>query len=211
MADESSNVVTPDIRDASTTKGDIPAHLRRRYLSDPHGGPGLGFFVDATVSVAAFRDHGDRLPASRTEPQVVRDLVAIAQHRGWTIVQVRGAAAFRRETWMTGRAAGLEVRGYRPTERDVQALARRVEAGRPRQADDTRRPVQKPRQDPEAPGPRSRLKVVEAVVRSRVVEPGDQARILAAARGRIADWLDRGARFDELKIRDRTVRRAPRR
>jgi hypothetical protein len=198
MTDDPENILTPGVRNPSATPGDIPAHMRRRYLSDPHGGPGLGFYVDATVSVAAFRDHGARLTASRTEPSVIRDLVAIARHRGWAIVAVRGAADFRREAWMAGRAAGLEVRGYRPTERDLQALARRLEAR-------TRPPEAAPpdpeprRQTLDASGPRTRLRIIEAVVRDRLVEPGDQARILAAARGRIADWLDRGARFDELR------------
>jgi hypothetical protein len=37
------------------------------------------------------------------------------------------------------------------------------------------------------------MKVVETVVRSRVVEPAEQFRILAVARQRLAGWLERGA------------------
>ena len=155
--------------------------------------------MDTTVTVAAFRDHGRVLTASRTEPQVVRDLVAIARHRGWTTVRVDGADDFRRETWLTARAAGLEVRGYRPTERDRQALDRRVAA---RPAQPTPAPYRE-RAGLADPGPRTRLQIVETVVRNRIVEPADQNRILAAARGRIADWLERGARFDPLPDRKR--------
>jgi hypothetical protein len=34
------------------------------------------------------------------------------------------------------------------------------------------------------------------VVRNRIVEPGDQERILNSARQRLAAWLERGARFE---------------
>jgi len=127
MAVEPANVVTPDADARSVRKGDIPDALRRRYLTDTRGGPGIGYFVDTTVTVAAFRDHGRRLTATRTQPQVVRDLIAIAKHRDWTTVRVQGAPEFRRDVWLSGTLAGLEVRGYRPTERDLQDLARRKE------------------------------------------------------------------------------------
>jgi hypothetical protein len=50
------------------------------------------------------------------------------------------------------------------------------------------------------PGPQSRLKIVETVVRARVTNPDAQARILTAARERLANWLDRGAHFDDLDV-----------
>ena len=159
-------------------------------MTEARGGPGLGFYVDARIETAAFRDHGGRLSTDRNDPQVVRDLVAIAQHRGWTAINVRGHTEFRREVWLAARAAGLDVRGYRPTERDQQEAARRL---RPR--------------EPAAPTPpdaRARLQVVEAVVRNRVVEPSEQARILAAARARLAHWLDRGASFADRTAPDRS-------
>lgn len=200
MPAEPANCLTPQSDARSTQKGDIPDQLRRRYLTDPDGGPGIGFFVDTTVTVAAFRDHGHRLTAARTEPQVVRDLVAIAQHRGWATVKVQGAPDFRREAWRVARLAGLEVQGYRPSARDLQDLARRQE----RRTDRSRQPpAGGSRRGPDATGAEMRMKVVEAVVRNRIVEPAEQDRILAAARDRIAGWLARGARFDDVGGRAR--------
>lgn len=191
---EDLNIVAPESERRITTAGDVPEPLRRRYLTEPRGGPGLGFYVDARIETAAFRDHGGRLTTSRNDPHVVRDLVAIAAHRGWTTISVRGHSEFRREVWLRARAAGLEVKGYRPTERDRQYADR----GR-----DRRSGSPTPPRDAQ-----SRLRVVEAVVRARVVEPADQSRILAAARTRLAQWLDRGARLGPLSHRDRHRDRA---
>jgi hypothetical protein len=58
------------------------------------------------------------------DPNAIRDMAAIAHHRGWSIVKAQGSAEFRREAWLAGRSLGLEVRGYRPTERDLQDLHR---------------------------------------------------------------------------------------
>ncbi len=49
--------------------------------------------------------------------------------------------------------------------------------------------------DPELRGAQGQMAIVESVVRSRV-EPAAAERIMAAARTRIADWLERGARFE---------------
>lgn len=190
------NTVAPAVRNRSVAPGDVPEHLRRRYFIDGGGGAGLGFYADAQVKAPAFRDQGRKLATARPDPNAIRDMTAIAKHRGWTIVVVTGSEAFRREAWIASRAAGLEVRGYRPTERDLQALNRRVERapdGPDRQR--TRRPERAAEIGAEAS-----MSVVEAVVRSRI-EPARQARVLSGARERIANWLERGAKFDVVRTR----------
>lgn len=191
MADNALNQVDPAAGSTSVRAGDVPERLRRRYLTEERSGPGLGFYVDARVSIPAFRDHGRRLTTGRNDPQVIRDLVAIAEHRGWTTISVRGQTDFRRATWAAARAAGLEVRGYRPTERDLQEFSRQLE-----HPDDPRRQNRADRTASAQPPRRSpavRLSIVEAVINDRIVEPAIRDRILTAARGRIADWLERGA------------------
>ena len=64
MAAEASNTVkATGLR--STATGDVPDDLKRRYFVDGRGGPGLGFYADATVPTPAFRDRGDRLVTTR--------------------------------------------------------------------------------------------------------------------------------------------------
>lgn len=205
----SENVLSAASRSRSGTQGNVPAAIRRRYFTDERGGPGLGFYVDAMVGRAAFRDRGDRLLVERADPNAVRDVAEIAKHRGWTIVQAQGTAAFRREAWLAGRQLGLEVRGYQPTERDLQELERwrerRLQGQISREMDlewpDDRRArartlreaTRAHRQDNRGA---AQMRVVEQVVRARVQDPESQRRIVDAARSRIADWLERGARFE---------------
>ncbi|HEX3365000.1 LPD7 domain-containing protein [Phenylobacterium sp.] len=254
------NTLRPDGSARSTDVGDVPDALRRRYLTKrARWGGGLAYYADATIVAPSFRDRGRELVAIRSDPNTVRDLVAIAEHRGWMRAQVRGAAGFRRQVWLAGRIAGLEVDGYRPTERDRQDLARHLERRTRRHnpaparapAPETSRPQGRPaataagptaedwqdlarrlaartgrpgpdlaqapgtvqrrgRQKMEAPGPSERMRIVETVLRDRVADPDARARIFDTARRRIAELLERGARFYRLQARE-TRRRAPER
>ncbi|MFN3585804.1 LPD7 domain-containing protein [Phenylobacterium sp.] len=179
---EDLNILAPEGERRSNAPGDVPEQVRRRYLTESRDGPGLGFYADARAQTAAFRDQDRRLTTDRNDPHVVRDLVAIAQHRGWNTISVRGHSEFRREVWLRARAAGLEVRGYRPTERDLQHAERAQASGSVKRT---------PELDAQA-----RLRIVESVVRARVVESAEQARILSAARSRLARWLDPGVAVD---------------
>jgi hypothetical protein len=202
------NTVTPAVRNRSVAEGDVPDALIRRYYTDARGGAGLGFYVDAKVDRPAFRDEGGRLAAARTDPNAIRDMVHIAQHRGWTIITVRGEPEFRREAWLAARTLGIEVRGHRPTERDIQELDRRIDRARARSdrvrnhPNEDRSPVEpQERTRTQSPGDgRDQMRVVEAVVRARVAEPDAQNRILAAARERVSSLLREGVRFSPLRV-----------
>lgn len=180
MADEAPINTVASTGDAPQTRaGDVPDRVRRRYLTDGEAGAIVGFYVDASIAQPAFRDHGRRLSTDRNDPHVVRDMVAIAQHRGWTTLSVRGETAFRREVWTAARAAGLEVEGYRPSARDGQLAERRGRAA----------PAPLP------DGAAQRLRTAEIVIRDRVTDRADQDRILRAARTRLAAWLELGVTF----------------
>jgi hypothetical protein len=199
-----SNRMAPSGRTRSLTLGDVPDSVRRRYYVDGRGILGLAFYVDATIKTPAFHDRGVRLTTARSDPNAIRHMTEIALHRGWTVVLVRGDPEFRREAWLAGRLNSLEVHGYKPTVRDLEALQRRLAAQRPREETRSREPSPPSRTlDPTQPGLKGRLNVVETVVRGRVRDPQEQDRILTAARARIASWLERGATFPEAPARDR--------
>lgn len=114
-----------ETRLVSLARGDIPESLRRRYFTED-GRSATAFFAGPGAKSAAFRDHGAKLSTKEVDPNTIRDMVAIAAHRGWRTIQVRGDDDFRREVWLEARALGLEVRGYRPRQRDEQELEARV-------------------------------------------------------------------------------------
>jgi hypothetical protein len=116
-----------ETRPISLARGDIPEALKRRYFT-ADGRSATAFFAGPGAKSAAFRDHGVKLSTKDVDPNTIRDMVAIAAHRGWQTIQVRGDDDFRREVWMEARSLGLEVRGYRPRQRDEQELEARVAA-----------------------------------------------------------------------------------
>lgn len=110
---------------ASVEVGDLPEAVRRRYYADKAKWSGEpAFFTSAEMKDPAFRDQGRRLVTATESQEVVKDLVAIAQHRGWERIHVTGTEAFRRSVWLEAGQKGLEVRGYKPNDRDLQELDR---------------------------------------------------------------------------------------
>jgi hypothetical protein len=200
MADLANTVGAVGARTPGTL-GDVPERLRRRYFTEERAREHR-FYVDAQAKTPIFLDRGRKLIAPRSDPNAVRDMVAIAQHRGWSLIQVNGSPGFRREAWLAGRTLGLEIRGYVPTPRDLQELDRRREghARLDARLSDLERGVA-------AGGSRrnaaaDRLQVVETVVKGRIVEPAAQDRILRRARERVADLLGRGAQFEAPRKRE---------
>jgi hypothetical protein len=180
------NSVAPEGRGAGRA-GDVPEAVRRRYLAERRLDGAVVYFTDTTVVTPSFRDTGGRLVAARSDPATIRDLLQVAQHRGWSAIQLRGAEGFRREAWLQARALGLTIEGYRPRERDEQALARRLEAARRAQMPPERRPQPQRSNTLDLRNPQDRMRVVETVVRRRTVEPSILAEILERARTRVAE------------------------
>jgi len=109
----------------------MPDEIRERFI-------GIGANYYFPDGVTAFTDHGTKLSTRSENTEVIRSLVAIAQAREWGEIKVTGSERFRKDAWFAARIAGLEVKGYAPTEfeqeRVVRAIARReaAAAGRDR-------------------------------------------------------------------------------
>ena len=101
----------------------IPEHIRKRFVQ-------VGRHYHFPDGTRAFTDRGGRLTTPSENTEVIRSLVTIAQARGWTEITVRGTERFRKDAWTAARLAGLEVRGYRPTEFEQERVARLLARGR---------------------------------------------------------------------------------
>lgn len=101
----------------------VPEHVRQRFVQ-------VGRHYHFADGTRAFTDRGGRLTTPSENTEVIRSLVTIAQARGWNAITVRGTERFRKEAWVAARLAGLEVRGYRPTEFEQSRVARMLARGR---------------------------------------------------------------------------------
>ncbi len=101
----------------------IPEHIRKRFVQ-------VGRHYHFPDGTRAFTDRGGRLTTPSENTEVIRSLITIAQARGWNEITVRGTERFRKDAWTAARLAGLEVRGYRPTEFEQERVARLLARGR---------------------------------------------------------------------------------
>jgi putative DNA primase/helicase len=92
----------------------------------------------------AFTDRGTRLTTLSENTEVVKSLLLIAEARGWREVTVRGTERFRREAWFAGQLAGIEVRGYRPSEVERGRLVRTLNRQSPAPTEDSSTPEGRP-------------------------------------------------------------------
>ncbi len=208
----------------------LPPHLRRKYYVVEVDAAEARIYADRGGEYLVAKAGRDRLVTQVASIEVVRDLVAIAAHRGWERVELTGSLEFRREAWLIASARGIEAKGYMPTELDRAALAKMqngFEQGDKAPAfarDGTNARSQQMQRSPSGPterdrangsnyrNERSHLAVIERVVLAAFPkDPEARKRVLDAARDRMAHHRRRGARFDRAEIikRKEPTREAP--
>jgi hypothetical protein len=110
-----------DAPPASSTAQGVPHEVERRFVR-----VGREFYFPD--GARAFSDRGRRLTTPSENTEVIRSLIEIARARGWQRLVVSGTERFRRDAWLAAQAAGIDARGYRPSEfeqaRAVRARAR---------------------------------------------------------------------------------------
>ncbi len=125
----------------------MPERLRRKYyVAEAGAGDEARVYADPRGEYLAFKVSAERLATRLEDAGVIRDMVSIAQHRGWTEVQVRGSVAFRRTAWLEASVRGLAVRGYEPDPVDRAALSFRTKS----EVDQARSRSQSQQRGPEA-------------------------------------------------------------
>jgi len=215
----------------SLEAGDVPESVRKRYYAEKAKWSGEpAFFTTAQAKDPAFRDQGRRLVTATESQEVVKDLVAIAQHRNWDRIHVTGSEEFRRSVWIEASQKGLDVRGYKPNDRDLQELDRlRGETSRntiapmaaARDVDVVRRSSEMDRQSDcsglERPVARrgdrgstpndraadSQMRVMEAVIRRTLFDnPEAVARVMTVARTQLDAHIAAGHILQPAMVKD---------
>jgi hypothetical protein len=102
----------------------VPDAIERRYLhvDDRY------FFADRTL---AFIDDGERIRVRTENREVLHSVVAIAEARGWQVIEVKGTESFRQGMWREAALRGIAARGYEPTEAEIHQLQRALKKWEP--------------------------------------------------------------------------------
>jgi len=214
----------------SLEAGDVPESVRKRYYADKAKWSGEpAFFTTAQAKDPAFRDQGRRLVTATESQEVVKDLVAIAQHRNWDRIHVTGSEEFRRSVWIEASQKGLEVRGYKPNDRDLQELDRlrgetsrntispmaardldavRGSSGMSRQSGGNGLERSDPRHGDRGNTPNDRaadsqMRVMEAVIRRTLFDnPEAVARVMTVARTQLDAHIAAGRNIRPAMVKD---------
>lgn len=103
----------------SRAKPTISAEIDRRYLIDERDTRTIYSYANDPERIA-FIEKGETLSTTESNPALIKNMLQLAEDKGWEAVELSGTDKFRREAWFEARRRGLEVTGYEPTEQDLR-------------------------------------------------------------------------------------------
>lgn len=102
-------------------ENNIPKNIENKYFKDEKNGE--FFKKDGDQSSSAFKDEGNgKISTKISSDEIAKDIVAIAESRGWSKMKLSGTASFRRSAWLEANLKGIEAIGYKPSSKDLAEL-----------------------------------------------------------------------------------------
>lgn len=92
--------------------------LNGRFIRDDEG-----IYRRQGETREALADEGEKIRFTDKQMDTFQAGVELAKAKGWQAILVTGTEQFRAEAWYQAKAAGLDVVGYEPTEKDLGRLA----------------------------------------------------------------------------------------
>jgi hypothetical protein len=83
-----------------------------------------GKFHDRDTQALRFEDHGKKLSTPVEDRKVIAHMVEVASAKNWGTLELKGTDTFKQMAWVEASARGLETKGYKPNERDLEELAK---------------------------------------------------------------------------------------
>lgn len=83
-------------------------------------------FKDHTGKIA-FKDKGEKLISPSNDQRASKAMAQMAEAKGWQTIKVSGHPEFRRDVWMEGNLRGINVSGFKPSEKDLSDLEKGLE------------------------------------------------------------------------------------
>jgi len=105
------------IEDAERRRSAVPPRVEKQYRRE-----GAQFYAKDGDRGLMFEDRGDRLKAKKDDERTAHAIVAIAEARGWSKMEVKGSEEFRRNVWKEGVLHGIHVDGYSPTSQEREEI-----------------------------------------------------------------------------------------
>ncbi|GJJ05674.1 hypothetical protein RugamoR64_62120 [Duganella rhizosphaerae] len=81
-----------------------------------------GKFMDKSTDALRFEDHGKKLSTPVEDRVVIADMIAVAAAKNWGTLELKGTENFKQLAWLEASARGMETKGYKPNERDLEQL-----------------------------------------------------------------------------------------
>lgn len=91
--------------------------LNGRFLRDD-----LGIYRRQGETRDALADEGSKIRFIDKQMDAFEAGVELAKSKGWSAIEVTGSEQFRSEAWFHAKAAGMDVVGYEPNEKDLKRL-----------------------------------------------------------------------------------------
>lgn len=136
-----------------------------------------GKYHDKDSNALRFEDHGKRLSTPVEDRTVIKDMIAVAAAKNWGQLELKGTDTFKQLAWLEAESRGIQTKGYKPNERDLEQLAQlKRERGAPE-------PVAAKEKDKLAIEPEKEPKVPNQLLAvTRVLSPDEQMRADVASR-----------------------------
>jgi len=81
-----------------------------------------GKFMDKATDALRFEDHGKKLSTPVEDRVVIADMISVAAAKNWGNLELKGTDNFKQIAWLEASARGIETKGFKPTERDLEQL-----------------------------------------------------------------------------------------
>lgn len=81
-----------------------------------------GKFHDKDTKALRFEDHGKKLSTPVEDRQVIAHMVDVAAAKNWGQLELKGTETFKQVAWLEAESRGIETKGYKPNERDLEQL-----------------------------------------------------------------------------------------
>lgn len=134
-----------------------------------------GKYHDKDSNALRFEDHGKRLSTPVEDRAVIKDMIAVAAAKNWGQLELKGTGTFKHLAWLEAESRGIQTKGYKPNERDLEQLAQlKLERGVQAPAATEKDKAAEPATEPKVPN--------QVLAVTRVLSPDEQMRTDVASR-----------------------------